>query len=278
MAGVLREKPHREPKGTHIPWKALAPVVVAIVVALIPAPAGLPQHAWYYFAIFVGVIVGLMFEPLPGGAIGLIGVALVAVLCEYVFFSPDQLAKAGFNAPRAALSWALSGFANTTVWLIFGAFMFALGYEKTGLGRRIALLLVRAMGRRTLTLGYAVTIADLALAPFTPSNTARSGGTIYPVIRNLPALYESKPNDPAMRRMGSYLMWVAIAATCVTSSMFLTALAPNLLATELVRKTANIEIKWVDWFISFAPVGILLLALVPLLVYWIYPPEVKEGA
>jgi L-tartrate/succinate antiporter len=262
----------------NIPWKALAPVVVAIVVALIPAPAGLPQHAWYYFAIFVGVIVGLMFEPLPGGAIGLIGVALVAVLSEYVFFSPDQLAKAGFNAPRAALSWALSGFANTTVWLIFGAFMFALGYEKTGLGRRIALLLVRAMGRKTLTLGYAVTIADLALAPFTPSNTARSGGTIYPVIRNLPALYDSKPNDPSMRRMGSYLMWVAIAATCVTSSMFLTALAPNLLATELVRKTVNIEVAWVDWFIYFAPVGILLLALVPLLVYWIYPPEVKQGA
>ena len=262
----------------NIPWKALAPVVVAIVVALIPAPAGLPQHAWYYFAIFVGVIVGLMFEPLPGGAIGLIGVALVAVLSEYVFFSPDQIAKAGFNAPRAALSWALSGFANTTVWLIFGAFMFALGYEKTGLGRRIALLLVRAMGRKTLTLGYAVTIADLALAPFTPSNTARSGGTIYPVIRNLPALYDSKPNDPSMRRMGSYLMWVAIAATCVTSSMFLTALAPNLLATELVRKIAKIEIEWLDWFMYFAPVGILLLALVPLLVYWIYPPEVKEGA
>jgi len=262
----------------NIPWKAVAPVAVAIIIALIPAPAGLPQFAWYYFAIFVGVIVGLMFEPLPGGAIGLIGVALVTVLSEYVFFSPDQLAKAGFSSARASLSWALSGFSNSTVWLIFGAFMFALGYEKTGLGRRIALLLVKAMGRKTLTLGYAVTIADLLLAPFTPSNTARSGGTIYPVIRNLPALYESKPNDPSMRRMGSYLMWVAIAATCVTSSMFLTALAPNLLAVELVRKTAQIEFTWVQWFMAFAPVGILLLALVPLLVYWIYPPEVKEGA
>jgi L-tartrate/succinate antiporter len=156
--------------------------------------------------------------------------------------------------------------------------MFALGYEKTGLGRRIALLLVKAMGRKTLTLGYAVTIADLLLAPFTPSNTARSGGTIYPVIRNLPALYESKPNDPSMRRMGSYLMWVALAATCVTSSMFLTALAPNLLAVELVKKTAQIEFSWTQWFVAFAPVGIVLLALVPLLVYWIYPPEVKEGA
>jgi L-tartrate/succinate antiporter len=262
----------------NISWKAIAPVAVAIVIALIPAPTGLPQFAWYYFAIFVGVIVGLMFEPLPGGAIGLIGVALVTVLSEYVFFSPDQLAKTGFSAARASLSWALSGFSNSTVWLIFGAFMFALGYEKTGLGRRIALLLVRAMGRKTLTLGYAVTIADLLLAPFTPSNTARSGGTIYPVIRNLPPLYESKPNDPSMRRMGSYLMWVALAATCVTSSMFLTALAPNLLAVELVRKTAQIEFTWVQWFMAFAPVGILLLALVPLLVYWIYPPQVKEGA
>jgi L-tartrate/succinate antiporter len=261
-----------------ITWKHFAPVVVAIVIALIPAPAGLPQYAWYYLAIFVGVIVGLMFEPLPGGAIGLIGVALVTVLSEYVFFSPEQLAKTGFNPARASLSWALSGFSNTTVWLIFGAFMFALGYEKTGLGRRIALLLVKAMGRKTLTLGYAVTIADTLLAPFTPSNTARSGGTIYPVIRNLPPLYDSQPNDPSMRRVGSYLMWVAITATCVTSSMFLTALAPNLLASELVQKIAKIEIAWMEWFVAFAPVGILLLAVVPLLVYWIYPPEVKEGA
>jgi L-tartrate/succinate antiporter len=140
------------------------------------------------------------------------------------------------------------------------------------------LLLVKAMGRKTLTLGYAVTIADAVLAPFTPSNTARSGGTIYPVIRNLPPLYDSKPNDPSMRRVGSYIMWVAIASTCVTSSMFLTALAPNLLAVELVRKTANLEITWLDWFMYFAPVGILLLATLPLLVYWIYPPKVKESA
>ena len=58
-------------------WKALAPVAVAAAIALLPAPAGLPPHAWYFFALFAGVIVGLMFEPLPGGAIGLIGVTLM---------------------------------------------------------------------------------------------------------------------------------------------------------------------------------------------------------
>jgi L-tartrate/succinate antiporter len=260
-----------------IPFKAIVPVACAIGLASIPPPAGLPTHAWYYFAIFVGVIAGLIFEPLPGGAIGLIGVTVVAVLSPHVYFSPAQLAEPGFSAARSSLAWALSGFSNATVWLIFGAFMFALGYEKTGLGRRIALLLVKAMGRRTLTLGYAVALADALLAPFTPSVTARSGGTIYPVIRNLPALYDSKPNDPSMRRVGSYLMWVALASTCVTSSLFLTALAPNLLAAELVQKVTGVRFEWMAWFLASAPFGLLLLAAVPLLTYWLCPPEVKEG-
>ena len=256
--------------------RALAPIVVAVVIALIPAP-GLAQHAWYFFAIFAGVIVGLILEPLPGGAIGLIGVTIVIVLSRWVLFSPAEMARPGFNATTASLTWGLSGFSNVTVWLIFGAFVFALGYEKTGLGERLALLLVKKMGRRTLMLGYAIAFADALLAPFTPSNTARSGGTIYPIIRNLPMLYGSKPNDPSYRRIGAYIMWVAIAATCVTSSMFLTALAPNLLTLELVKKTVNIQISWSQWFIGFLPVGIILLLAVPLLTYWLYPPEVKSG-
>ncbi len=260
-----------------LPWKALTPVAVAAVLALMPAPDGLAPHAWYFFAIFAGVIVGLMLEPLPGGAIGLIGVTLVTVLSPWVLYGPQELAKPGFKPANAALNWALSGFSNSTVWLIFGAFMFALGYEKTGLGKRIALVLVKLMGRRTLTLGYAVTVADTILAPFTPSNTARSGGTIYPVIRNLPMLYGSKPDDPSSRKIGSYVMWVAIASTCVTSSMFLTALAPNLLAVELVTKTAKITLSWTQWFVAFAPVGISLLLLIPLITYWVYPPEIKSG-
>jgi L-tartrate/succinate antiporter len=284
MANALTERGAAAPgtptaqKAAHgFPWKALLPVIVAGAIALFPPPEGLAQHAWYFFAIFAGVIVGLMVEPLPGAAIGLIGVVLVTLLAPYVLFSPAELAKAGFKPANASLTWALSGFSNTVVWLIFAAFMFALGYEKSGLGKRIALLLVKGMGKRTLTLGYAVAISDLLLAPFTPSNTARSGGTIYPVIRNLPALYDSKPNDPSARKIGGYLMWTAIATTTITSSMFVTGMAPNLLATEMAGKIANVSISWADWFIAFAPVGILLLLLLPLAVYFIYPPEIKSG-
>ena len=257
--------------------KILAPIMVALGLALLPTPENLASHAWYFFAIFAGVIVGLMLEPLHGGAIGMIGVTLVSLLAPWVLFAPQELQNPDFKPVNAGINWAVSGFSNTTVWLIFSAFMFALGYEKTGLGRRIALLLVNRMGRRTLTLGYAIALADTLLAPFTPSNTARSGGTIYPVIRNLPTLYGSLPNAPSARKIGSYIMWVAIATTCVTSSMFLTALAPNLLALELVRKTSSISISWMDWFEAFAPVGIVLLILIPLITYWIYPPEIRNG-
>jgi L-tartrate/succinate antiporter len=257
--------------------RAIAPVAVALLLALLPAPHGLAQHAWYYFAIFAGVVVGLMLEPLPGSVIGLIGVVVVAVLHPLVLYSPQELNRPGFNPADAALTFALSGFSNATVWLIFSAFMFALGYEKSGLGKRIALNLVKMMGRNTIALGYAIVAAETMLAPVTPSNTARSGGTIYPIIRNIPALYDSKPDDPSARLIGSYIMWVAVASVAVTSSMFMTSFAPNPLAVALVRQTSKIEISWLDWFLAFAPLGIPLLLAIPVLTYWFYPPGITRS-
>lgn len=244
-------------------------------MACIPHPAGLPACSWYYFAVFTATIVGLVIEPVPGAVVGLLSVIVISVLSPYVLFSPQELSSPGFNYPVEAFKWAVSGFANDTVWLIFSAFMFALGYEKTGLGQRISLLLVKLMGRRTLTLGYAVAIADLILAPFTPSNTARSAGTIYPVIKNLPPLYGSYPGEASAGRIGSYLMWVSVCATCVTSTMFLSALAPNLLASALIEQQTGVLIKWSDWFFAMLPVGVVLWFATPWLAYYIYPPEVK---
>jgi anion transporter len=244
--------------------KAIAPLIVWLVIFLLPIPAGLNQNQWHYFAVFAAVIAGLVLESMPPGAVGLIGLTFAAVM-GYVESDPNK-----------SLRWALSGFAESTVWLIVGAFVFAIGYRKSGLGNRMALLLVRTLGRRTLGLGYAVTLADLVLAPATPSNTARSGGTIYPIVSQIPKLYGSAPG-PTAAKIGTYVMWAAFATTAVTSSLFLTALAPNAAALSIAKKTAGIEITWSHWFIGFAPLGVLLLLLVPLLSYLICKPEVKES-
>jgi L-tartrate/succinate antiporter len=242
--------------------RALAPVTLSLLIAVFPTPGGLERNAWLFFAVFAGIVLGLILEPIPSAAIAFVGVFLAASL---------GLVD---GKPADSVRWALSGFSNTTVWLIFGAFMFALGYEKTGLGKRLGLLLVKALGRRTLGLGYAVALADLVLAPFIPSNTARSAGTIYPVVRNLPGLFGSFPGTTA-RRAGAYLMWTAFASTCITSSMFVTALAPNLLALEMANKTVGFTVGWTEWFLGFAPVGIPLILTLPLLTYWLYPPELR---
>jgi len=170
----------------------------------------------------------------------------------------------------------LAGFSDGTVWLIFGAFMFSLGVERTGLGRRLALLLVRRLGGSALGLGYAIFFADLALAPFIPSNAARSGGIVLSVVRAIPPLYGSAPG-PTARRIGSYLVAVAFAASAVTSSLFLTALAPNLLAVALVGKATGIAIGWGEWLRGFLPAGLVLVAATPWLVHRFYSPEIRRS-
>ena len=227
-----------------------------------PAPSGLALGAWRYFALFATVIAALITEPLPGPVVGILGITAAATLGLVV------------PAPDEALRWALSGFSHGTVWLIFVAFMFGLGYEKTGLGRRIALGLVRGLGHRTLGLGYAVALADLVLAPFTPSNTARSGGMVYPIIKSIPPLYDSSPGRTG-RRIGAYLMWTAFAVTGVTSSMFLTANAANLFAVSLMRDSAHLSVGWTQWAVGFLPVGLVLFLSLPLAVYLVYPPRLK---
>lgn len=245
-------------------WRAFAPLAVWLVLYLIPVPEGLKPNQWHYFAIFAAVISGLVLESMPVGAVGIIGLT-VAALSGYLY--PD---------PNKALSWALSGFSESTVWLIVGAYIFSIGYRNSGLGKRIALLLVRGLGNHTLGLGYAVAFADLALAPATPSNTARSGGTIFPIISNIPKIYGSEPG-PTAGKIGTYVMWTAFAATAVTSSLFLTGLAPNVAALAIAKKTVGVEVNWAQWFIGFAPLGILLILLVPLISYAVCRPEVKES-
>jgi len=244
--------------------KGIVTVVIGILIAILPTPEGLDPHAQYYFAVFVAVIVGLILEPIPAALVGLSGVSFAAI-----FGLVGETAK-------ESRAWALGGFSNGVIWLIFAAFMFALGYKKSGLGKRISLMLVKVLGKTSLGLGYAIAFADLVLAPFMPSNTARSAGTIFPIAINIPQMFDSLP-DHEPRKLGAYISWVAIAATTVTSSMFLTALAPNLLAVSLVEKNTGFSIGWGEWFTTMAPIMIPLFLLVPILTYIIYPPEQKHS-
>ena len=97
--------------------KMLAPVVTTLALLAIPTPEGLTDQAWQYFALFIGVVVALVLEPVPAPLSGLVGVVLATV---FRLVPP----KAGAEVTTgSALQWGLSGFNDSTVWLIFVAFM-----------------------------------------------------------------------------------------------------------------------------------------------------------
>jgi len=234
-------------------------IVIAIGLAIwfSPVPAGVKPQAWHLLAIFIATIFGLILAPLPMGAVVIIGVVLTGL---------TGILKIG---PL------LSGFSNSTVWLIVAALLVARGFISTGLGRRISFLFIRAFGRKTLGLAYSITATDLVLAPATPSNTARGGGIIYPVIRALANTFGSEPGETS-RKIGAFLIAVEYQAVVITSAMFLTSMAPNLLTAELAQKIANLSLTWALWAKAAIIPGLLSLIIVPFILYKIYPPEIKS--
>lgn len=257
--------------------KLFTPIAVGFITYFIANAfdgGGLSMNAWLYASIFLALIVALILEPIPAALIGVIGITVAALL---------KVGPVGSGVdgavikPAAAINWALSGFSNAVVWLIFAAFTIGVGFSKTGLGARLALFLVSKLGKSTLGLGYAIGIVDGILAPFIPSNAARSGGTIFPVVTSISTMFGSTP-DNAPRKIGTYLVWTGLATACVSSSIFLTGQAPNPLALSLLHDQGVKVVDWSGWFIAFAPVGLILFLITPLMCYLIYPPEIKGSA
>lgn len=222
-----------------------------------PIPIGLNPQAWHLFAIFTATILAFILQPLPIGALAFIAVTFTAL------------------SGTLKVSEALSGYSNGTIWLIVSAFLFAKGFIKTGLGKRIAYTLMRSLGDSTLKLGYAMVLSDLIIAPATPSNTARAGGVLFPVVRSLSSAFGSEPGHTS-RRMGAYLMQTVFQGNAVTSAMFMTSMAANPLIVLLTAKTLNIDISWGLWALAAIVPGLISIVAVPYFLYKIFPPEITK--
>jgi len=235
-------------------------IVLAAVGAAIwfsPMPTGIDPKAWHLFGIFVATILGLILQPLPMGAIVLIGMTSTAL------------------TGTLSIGDALNGFSNATVWLIFVAFMFARAFAKTGLGRRVAYWFIRAFGHKTLGLAYALAASDLVLAPGIPSGAARTGGVLYPIVRSLSSAFGSEPGESA-GKIGRFLHLTTYQAHGVNCAMFLTAMAANPLIVELAKKTANVDLTWGTWALAGIVPGLLSLLVMTYVIYKVDRPEITE--
>lgn len=153
--------------------------------------------------------------------------------------------------------------------------MLSRGFIKTGLGRRIALVFVRSFGHRSLGLAYSIMGIDLVTSPAIPSNTARAGGVVYPIVKSLAETYGSDPKKGTRKKIGSFLVFSEFHSNLITSATFMTAMAPNLVIVALA-KTLHINITWLGWFVAGVVPSIICLLATPYIIYKMYPPEVKE--
>ncbi len=238
--------------------KLIITILVGIGIWNISIPQGLEPKAWHLFAIFISTILGVILKAMPMGSMCMFG------LTVSLFTGTLNLKKE-----------ALTGFSNSTIWLIVIAFFIAHGFVKTGLGSRIAYFFVYTLGKKTLGLSYGLALSDLVLAPATPSNTARGGGIIYPIMKSLALSYDSKPNDPSRKKIGEFLTLTCFQACVVTSAMFLTAMAANPLIAQFAADN-GVKITWGSWALAAIVPGIVSLIVVPYVIYKLYKPEITE--
>jgi DASS family divalent anion:Na+ symporter len=171
----------------------------------------------------------------------------------------------------------LLGFSNQTVWLIFSAYLFARAISSTGLGMRVAYLLIQRFATTALRLGYAVVSAGMLIAPFVPSDTARGGGVVFPVTRSLAQAFGSEPG-PTARRIGSFLILVCFHGNYLASGVFLTSMVANPLIAQFVMKLAKVEITWLGWLAGSCVPALCSLAAVPYFIHRWHRPEIQDTA
>jgi len=230
---------------------------VGSAILMLPSPPGITPESWRLLSIFVATIMGLILQPVPGGAMVLMGISTIALTRT---LSPAQ---------------ALAGYADPLPWLTLTAFFISRGMIKTGLGRRIAFLFIRAIGHTSLGLGYALVCTDMMLGMIIPSNGARCGGITFPITKSLAEAYDSRPG-PTAGRLGAFLMTLVYQGDVIICAMFLTGQASNVLIAKFARQATGINLTYGHWALGALLPGLLSIVIVPFLIYRLFPPEVRH--
>jgi DASS family divalent anion:Na+ symporter len=249
-------------------------LLVGLILWLMPAPklpAGLELSdganfaaGWKVFAVFAATILCFILRPINMGPAVLLALVILAAT-----------GTLGANGKESFQS-AMAGYGTTTVWLVVGAFLIAGAMIRTGLGHRIALKCVSKFGKTTLGLGYATAAAEFILGPAIPSNTARGGGVMAPIVNSLSRTLGSTP-DSHPKRAGEYLILNGSHLNLVTAAMFLTGMAANGLVVEAASDSSKgIEFGWMTWLKGSIVPGLASLLLLPWFLFRLLKPELHN--
>ena len=247
---------HHKHKHTLLYIKLASVLTLGTLLWFMPTPEGLKPEAWHLFTVFISIIFAVIIEALPIFTASIIGLG-VAVLTQTL-----------------TSTQAYSGFSQSFILLIIVAFLIARGVIKSGLGKRIAFLIIKRFGKSSLGLGYSIVAADMFIAPAFPSNTARSG-ILFPIVNALSADSGSKVTDGTRKKLGAYLMMTSMAGLTISSTMWLTAMAANPAGAKMAEEF-GVHISYGSWALAASVPSLVAFFVVPWVLFKLFPPEIKE--
>ncbi len=163
-----------------------------------------------------------------------------------------------------------STYGGSGLWIILSGFVLAKGMEVSGLGKRIALMIATSMGCKPGNVILAVAVASMAIAPLSPSTTAKA----FMILPICVGLAEAFGVEKGKSRFGAAIMLMAMAANNISSTAFLTATVPNPISAEYLATSAGVSLDWGGWFRMAFPITVLLLAASYLILTHMFKPEI----
>jgi len=244
----------------HWPRFAIC-AAIGLLLWFCPVPAGVEPEGWRVLAVFAATIVSFILRPMPMAATTIIGLVILILTNT---FAADS---------KKAVEYALSGYGSAIVWLMTAAFLISGAVVETGLGRRVALMLIHRLGRSARGLAWGIGSAELVLGPFVASNTARGGGVLAPIVDSLCRTL-ARGDEVARRNGVSELMILTGShSNLITSAMFLTGMSANAIVSQAGADIAGVGFGWNTWALGGLVPGVVGLALMPLFLTLFVKPE-----
>jgi anion transporter len=237
-------------------------------IVFLPHSPGLPVAGQYMLAILAFAVTVWMTEAVAYPVSAVVIAALMALLLG---FSPSVADPGKLMGTGKALSIALAGFSNTAWALVGGALFLAAAMTRTGLDRRIALLVLSKVGAKTNRVLIGVIMLGFVLSFFVPSTTARVS-CMVPIVMGVIIAF----GVPLKSRFAGMLMIAVAQADSLWNVGIKTAAAQNMVAVSFIEKQLGVNISWLDWFIAAAPFSAIMSVVMYFVLMKMMPPETRE--
>lgn len=162
---------------------------------------------------------------------------------------------------------AFSGFASATPWYLFGALLMSKAASQSGLGKRLATLVMRVVGISYSRLLLSLTVL-VVLLQFVIPNGAAQLAIVAPLVVGIITTFRLEPNS----NMAKGLFIIATYACSIFNKMIMSG-GSTILARGVVEEITGVPILWSQWFIAFLPITLLTIVACWLTIRWLYPAE-----